>query len=542
MDRRRPGRTCIILSATAALLLTFALALPAHAGMEEEAERQLQLAEEDLEAGNCERAAASAASAQRADPSRHEAFVVRALALQCLGDLEDAAALLRAYKVLRGKLPLDERVEPALAEIERQLGGDDASEEEEQQVLAGSIDGPVAVLYGPGSDERAAERAYEAARPFLGGRPAQAVVGLDSALADPEDVVVLGVDAVRCDSDALTRSLVASLQAAELAISEVDVETAEREATVAENHLICSREQADPEMLARLLAVRGQARWEAGEPELASRLWQEMFTVSPGRSIDLKLPPSAQALQLDAKSRAEDPNPPGRVISVVPKGWTVRLDGRRTTPEAAVRAGRRLVELVGPRGEEAGFVLPVEQQQVVLVGTPDALRDAFYAEGAPGMVMVWAGQKLAPVLDAQKAEKALVVNLDVSPPTSRLFDGERFLAITPSGKGRPAASARVEKAGKGPHPASAVLVGGGLAAAAAGVVVTVLAQQEGESLRGTMDTLEGYHEGFSAYETARMQEQVGLGVAIGGGVLATVGGITFAIPQPGTKSKETAAR
>jgi len=55
MDRRRPGRTAAILSATAALLLTLALARPALAGMEEEADRQLQLAEEDLEAGNWSR-------------------------------------------------------------------------------------------------------------------------------------------------------------------------------------------------------------------------------------------------------------------------------------------------------------------------------------------------------------------------------------------------------------------------------------------------------------------------------------------------------
>lgn len=80
---------------------------PAVAGMEEEAARQLQLAEDDLASGNFERAAASAASVLRLEPGLHEALVVRALALQGLGRLDDAAALLRAYKDLRGSLQID---------------------------------------------------------------------------------------------------------------------------------------------------------------------------------------------------------------------------------------------------------------------------------------------------------------------------------------------------------------------------------------------------------------------------------------------------
>lgn len=85
---------------------------------EEEAARQLELAEQDLADGNYERAAASAASALRLHPGLHEAMVVRALALEGLGKTQDAAGLLRAYRDLRGSLPLDERVEPALARLE----------------------------------------------------------------------------------------------------------------------------------------------------------------------------------------------------------------------------------------------------------------------------------------------------------------------------------------------------------------------------------------------------------------------------------------
>lgn len=106
---------------SAILLLSALLLLPAQAGAgaSEEAARQVELAEQDLAAGIFERAAASAASALRLDPGRTDAFVVRALALKGMGRLEDAAALLRTYRDLRGSLPVDERVEPALAEIER---------------------------------------------------------------------------------------------------------------------------------------------------------------------------------------------------------------------------------------------------------------------------------------------------------------------------------------------------------------------------------------------------------------------------------------
>lgn len=62
-----------------ALLLPISVSMAAPS---EEAQRQLQLAEDDLAEGQFERAAASAASALRLDPSLQEALVVRALALK----------------------------------------------------------------------------------------------------------------------------------------------------------------------------------------------------------------------------------------------------------------------------------------------------------------------------------------------------------------------------------------------------------------------------------------------------------------------------
>ena len=87
----------------------------AHAqGLTEEAARQLKLAEADLDAGNFQRAADSAASAFRLDGSLHSALVVQGLALRHLGRTEEAEALLTTYMTIRGSLPPDKRVRPAL--------------------------------------------------------------------------------------------------------------------------------------------------------------------------------------------------------------------------------------------------------------------------------------------------------------------------------------------------------------------------------------------------------------------------------------------
>jgi len=509
--------------------------------MEQEAERQLRLAEEDLEAGNCERAAASAASAQRADPSRHEAFVVRALALQCLGDLEDAAALLRAYKVLRGKLPLDERVEPALAEIERQLGGDDEEPEappSPDAVTTDPVEGPFAVLYGPEGDEKAAEQAYMVAEPYLGGEAAVAVLSLASVLPRDTSLVLGGVEAIPCDGDLPDGDVAGQLDAAAVAVTELAPDTAFEAADQAELLLACGAEQAQPGDVAQLLAVRAQAHWVAGEPEGATRLWKELFTLDAERTIDASLPPSAQALQLDAKSRARSASGDVEFVGLAPKEWSIWIDGVEVGGEAPLLPGRRVLRLEGPETSH-GAVLDVQQGQQVLAGTADALYESLFTSRPPGPVLAWAGGLVGPAIEQQGANAAVMVNLGTKPATVRLFDGSSFLVVTPTPEKAPRAVAGAgERAG--PHPGSVALLGGGLAATAVGVILAAVAHGDGVALQADVDAQPdadtaqaAYDAALAPYEAARTRERVGTGLAIGGGVVAVVGGITFVLPQPG---------
>lgn len=84
----------------------------------EAAARQLRLAEAEVDAGELERAAASAASALRLDPACTQALFVRGLALHRAGHADEAEALLLTYRDLRGSLPLDDRFELAIGLIE----------------------------------------------------------------------------------------------------------------------------------------------------------------------------------------------------------------------------------------------------------------------------------------------------------------------------------------------------------------------------------------------------------------------------------------
>jgi len=107
------------------LLLMVAVSLgapsPSLAGPGEEATRQLDLAENDLDEGRAEQAAAAAASALRLDPGLHQALVVKALAYRELGRGEEARSLLRTYLDLRGSLESDPRVRPALVFLDAEF-------------------------------------------------------------------------------------------------------------------------------------------------------------------------------------------------------------------------------------------------------------------------------------------------------------------------------------------------------------------------------------------------------------------------------------
>lgn len=540
---RAVGLTCVVLFA----LLLAALPCPSFAVTAEEAARQIQLAEDDLAAGNFERAAASAASALRLDPARHDAFVVRGLALQGLGQVEDAAALLRAYRDLRGKLPLDPRVEPALAEIARQSSAaPTAAPSPEPEAPAEGLTvvaGPTAVVFGPDAGDRAAERAYAAARPFLGGEPAVAVLALSTLLPRGDALVVVGADATLCTGPPPAGSLVSALHAAEAAVEEMEADAADRAAAEAEIHLACGSAEVDPSAVARLVAVRAAGRWVAGEPEGASRLWMELFALASDRAIDSSLSPAAQALQLDAKAQAVEKPIRAGLSFLLPAGWVASVDGVAVAGrEAEVIVGRRIVRLIGPGGEAAGAVVDVDRGASATVATTDGLRDAAGDPHPDGPVLKWLAGHLAAVLVDQKATAILLVNLATDPPVVRRFDGDRFLLLTAAG--------RVARGGKGPGPdsaaavpraASAALLGGGIAATAVGILVSVLAHGDGVGLQGEMGTGIGFSDNYGAYQAARTREQVGAGIAAGGGVVALAGLVTFVLPQPAPR-KEVASR
>jgi len=111
----------VILALYGAVLVGLSQASPVLAGTEDEAARQLELAEADLEAGRAEQAAAAAASALRLNPGLHQALVVKALAYRALDRADEARSLLRAYLDLRGSLAADPRVTPTLVLLEAEL-------------------------------------------------------------------------------------------------------------------------------------------------------------------------------------------------------------------------------------------------------------------------------------------------------------------------------------------------------------------------------------------------------------------------------------
>ena len=102
------------------LLLVAAAGGVAHAsGTQEEASRQVELARQDIDAGQYERAVAACDSALRLDATAQEAFKLKGLALEQLGQIDNARGMLLAYKSLRSGLPDDPEVEAALARMAR---------------------------------------------------------------------------------------------------------------------------------------------------------------------------------------------------------------------------------------------------------------------------------------------------------------------------------------------------------------------------------------------------------------------------------------
>jgi tetratricopeptide (TPR) repeat protein len=88
------------------------------AGATDEADRQAGFAQDELAAGDYERALRSAESALRLDPTRYDAFLLKARAYEGLGDLELAESLVRAYGELVGGLEDHPEAQAILQRIE----------------------------------------------------------------------------------------------------------------------------------------------------------------------------------------------------------------------------------------------------------------------------------------------------------------------------------------------------------------------------------------------------------------------------------------
>ena len=507
----------------------------------EEAARQLNLAEEDLAAGNFERAAASAASALRLDPSLHAAFVTRALALRGLGEIADAAALLRAYVDLRGGLPLDDRVEVALAEIEAEQARATGAWATGPPAAAGEADlGPLAVLYGPTRGPEASEVAYTAARPYLGGQPAASVLPLATVLPPSGDqLVVLGGEALTCADVTLQGTLAGHIANVEESAIDLEPAVTARAVTAAEEHLACGAGAVERETVAQLLAVRAGAAWFAGEPERAARLWREQFALAPEANVDAQLPPTAQALALDAKARAGEDPTLGHVRLVLASGWTAWIDGEATEEDrVSAPAGRRVLRLVGPAGEVRGAVVEVAPGGAVVVGTGDGVHAAVHDPDPSDELLRWLGARVAEVAGRDGAAGAVLVNLGTDPVSVRRFDGRGSLVLTPGTGQFGGATVGATGISTSPRGGSIALLAGGLGATAVGLVVAVVAHSEGVALQDGVDsqpTLEAARAAFDAaeasYAAARSRERVGVSLAIGGGIVAAVGGVTIVLPQ-----------
>lgn len=110
-------------SALLCLFLAASLALPASVVYAQDgeitpAERQLELARADFAKGDFARAIQACESALRLDSGMKEAFKIKGLALEQLGEREDARAMLKAYETLNSGLPDDADVGEALERLD----------------------------------------------------------------------------------------------------------------------------------------------------------------------------------------------------------------------------------------------------------------------------------------------------------------------------------------------------------------------------------------------------------------------------------------
>lgn len=106
------------------LVLAFLLIAPAaHAQLEEQAVRQIELARQDLAEGHYERAVNSASSALRLDPMLYDALVIKGLAYEKLNEPLLAYSLLVTYQELTRGMVQNPDAASALARLRKLIAG-----------------------------------------------------------------------------------------------------------------------------------------------------------------------------------------------------------------------------------------------------------------------------------------------------------------------------------------------------------------------------------------------------------------------------------
>ncbi len=393
-----------------------------------------------------------------------------------------------------------------------------------------AADGPVILLFSPASAPRGAEEAYTAARPFLGAQRPVGVQSLDSVIrVDEYALVVTGETTLTCAERAPEGTLRDKLVEAMDAAYGLEPDVAAAAARAAPAHLACGGEPPRLADAASLVRARAVGQWFAGDRAAAAALWHELFMLVPDAPTDPDLPPDALAAQLDARARATSAPARAQLAFVLAPGWSATIDG---TPAdlrtVTVAAGQRVVRLRGPSGRTVGAIVLVPAAAALAVGTGGGLAAELGRPQPAAPLLAWLGAQFDAAARAAGASATLLVDLAPSSPTVRRFEAGSSLLLTTSGTtrgGRPPSTAA-----RGGHVGSAVLLGAGVAAVVGGLIAAGLAHRDGLALQDTLGTVAGFDSSYSAYEAARTRERIGAGLAVGGGVVAAFGSITFAIP------------
>lgn len=400
------------------------------------------------------------------------------------------------------------------------LAGSAAAQESEAEPTA------TVLLHVP-SPADAAERAYEAALPFLAGQPALSVLPLTSLLPDADSDARVGFEGGDCValSEATFEELVAR---ADDETTMVELTAAGATLQEAERVLACG--EASPELAGDLASARALVAWMDDDRDGAAVAWRELYALQPGRSSDPEIPPDAQAAQLAAKTEVGRALAKGAIRWLVPEGWSAWVDGQ---PVAAGRTtelpGRRLVRLDGAGGERLGGVVRVDAGRTTLVGTRGMIDVALDAGGLDEAMVGWLAGMVAPAVEREGAAAALLVDLGTEPATVwRLAQGGFLLMTVPQVDPETGLSPRQERALARGQLVAGFVMAGGLAATLLGTVIALGAHSDGAEM--DMESVEGFDSNYEAYNAARELERVGVGLAIGGGVAIAGGAVTFVIP------------